>query len=103
MELGDTAVLRLGNSRKGSVIHYFIENKYGLVRRGMLESDGRQQVLSIPVTPELKGYFAVSCAVVYEGVTENTSYTFEVPEREHQLKMELTTFRSLLEPDIDEE
>lgn len=103
VELGDTAVLRLGNSRKGSVIHYFIENKYGLVRRGMLESDGRQQVLSIPVTPELKGYFAVSCAVVYEGVTENTSYTFEVPEREHQLKMELTTFRSLLEPNIDEE
>ena len=103
VELGDTAVLRLGNSRKGSVIHYFIENKYGLVRRGMLESDGRQQVLSIPVTPELKGYFAVSCAVVYEGVTENTSYTFEVPEREHQLKMELTTFRSLLEPDIAEE
>lgn len=103
VELGDTAVIRLGNSRKGSVIHYFIENKYGLVRRGILESDGCQQVLSIPVTPELKGYFAVSCAVVYEGVTENTSYTFEVPEREHQLKMELTTFRSLLEPDVDEE
>lgn len=103
VELGDTAVIRLGSCRKGSLIHYFIENKYGVVRRGMLESDGRQQVLRIPVTPDLKGYFAVSCAVVYEGVTVNASYTFEVPEREHQLKMELTTFRSLLEPDVDEE
>ena len=103
VEVGDTARIRLGNSRKGTIIHYIIENKYGVYERGMLESNGRQQVLSIPVTKELTGYFSVNCCVLYEGVGENLSFTFEVPDRDSQLKMELVTFRSLLEPDVDEE
>lgn len=103
VEVGETACIRLGNSRKGTIIHYYIENKYGVVQRGSLESNGRQQVLSIPVTDELKGYFAVSCCVLYEGVSQNQSFVFEVPDRDQQLKMELVTFRSLLEPDVDEE
>ena len=103
VEVGDTARIRLGSSRKGAVIHYYIENKYGVVEHGSLETDGRQQVLSIPVTKELKGYFAVSCCVLYEGVAQNKSFEFEVPDRDSQLKMELVTFRNLLEPDVDEE
>ena len=103
VELGDTARIRLGNSRKGSLIHYFIENKYGLVSKGIIESNGHQQVLSIPVTKDLLGTFSVNCCVVYEGVAENNSFLFEVPDRSKQLKMKLVTFRSLLEPDVDEE
>ena len=103
VEVGDTARIRLGNSRKGTIIHYYIENKYGVVRRGKLESNGHQQVLNIPVTPEFKGYFSVSCCVLYEGVSENKSFVFEVPDRDKQLKVKLTTFRSLVEPDTDEE
>ena len=103
VEVGDTACIRLGSSRKGAVIHYYIENKYGVVERGSLETQGGQQVLNIPVTPELKGYFAVSCAVLYEGVMENKSFMFRVPDRDQQLKMELVTFRSLVEPDVPEE
>ena len=103
VEVGDTARIRLGSNVKGAVIHYFIENKYGVVDRGMLVTDGRQQVLSIPVTRELKGYFAVSCCVLYEGSVQNERFMFEVPERDRQLKMELVTFRSLLEPDVNEE
>ena len=74
VEVGDTACIRLGSSRKGAVIHYYIENKYGVVERGSLEAAGGQQVLSIPVTDELKGYFSVSCAVLYEGVMVNKSF-----------------------------
>ena len=103
VDVGDTARIRLGNSRKGTFIHYFIENKYGVYERGMIESNGRQQVLSIPVTKELKGIFSVNCCVVYEGVAENVSVTFEVPDREKDLKFELVTFRSLVDPDVDEE
>ena len=103
VEVGDTARIRLGSSQKGAIIHYFIENKYGLVKRGILETYGRQQVISIPVTKELKGFFAVNCCIIYEGSVENVSITFEVPDRDKQLKMQLVTFRNLLEPDVDEE
>ena len=102
-EVGDTVRIRLGSSRKGAIIHYYIENRYGVVEQGSLETDGRQQVLSIPVTKELKGHFAVSCCVLYEGKVQNLSFEYEVPDRDKQLKMELVTFRSLLEPDMDEE
>ena len=102
-EVGDTVSIRLGSSRKGAVIHYYIENKYGVVESGSLETNGRQQLLSIPVTDELKGHFAVSCCVLYEGVAQNLAFEYEVPDRNKQLRMELVTFRSLLEPDVDEE
>ena len=103
VEVGDTAHIRMGSSRKGTIIYYYIENKFGIVKRGSLESDGRQQVLSIPVTEELKGYFSVNCGIVYEGVMENSSFVFEVPDRDRELKIRLETFRSLVEPDVDEE
>ena len=103
VELADTAHIRLGSNRKGAIIHYIVENKYGLYDRGMLVADGRQQTLDIPVTDELIGYFAVNCCVLYEGVSENCSLTFEVPDRRRQLKMELVTFRNSLEPDVPEE
>ena len=102
-EAGDTVQLRLGNSRKGTIIHYIIENRYGVYKRGMIESNGRQQTLSIPVTDDLIGMFTVNCCVVYEGVGENLSFQVEVPDRDKQLKMELVTFRNTLEPDTDEE
>ena len=103
IELGDTARIRLGSNRKGAIIHYFIENRYGVVERGSMETDGRQQVLSIPITKELIGYFAVNCCILYEGVSANKSFIFEVPDRDKQLKMQLVTFRSQLEPDEAEE
>lgn len=103
VELGDTAHIRLGSNRKGAVIHYMIENKFGLYERGMLVADGRQQMIDIPVTDDLTGYFTVNCCVLYEGVSENISVSFEVPDRKRQLLMELITFRSNVEPDMDEE
>ena len=102
-ELYDTLNIRLGNNRKGSVIHYMIENKYGVCGRGMIISEGHQQVLSIPVTDEMRGMFAVHISVLYEGVSSNLSLQYEVPDRKNQLKVELVTFRDVLEPDTPEE
>ncbi len=101
--VGETVKIRLGNSRKGSIIHYIIENRYGVYERGMIESNGRQQILSIPVTEELIGMFSVHCCVLYEGVSENISFQFEVPDRPRKLNFELVTFRNVLEPDTEEE
>ena len=103
VEVGDTARIRLGFNRKGSIIHYYIENRYGVCGHGMLVSDGHQQVLSIPVTQELAGMFTVNCCVLYEGVGRNLSIQIEAPDHSHELKMELVTFRNVLEPDVAEE
>ena len=105
VEVGDTARIRLGSNVKGAVIHYFIMNRFGVVDGGYgsLETNGRQQVLSIPVTRELTGYFSVNCCILYEGVSRSETFVFEVPDRDRQLKMELVTFRSMLEPDEAEE
>ena len=103
VEPGDTARIRLGSNRKGAVIHYMVANKYGLYDQGMLVSDGRQQTIEIPVTDELIGEFVVTTCILYEGVVNNARYEFEVPDRKRQLRMELETFRSVLEPDTDEE
>ncbi len=100
---GETVKIRLGNSRKGSIIHYIIENRYGVYERGMMESNGRQQILSIPVTEELIGMFSVHCSVLYEGVSENISFQFEVPDIPRKLNFEFITFRNVLEPDTEEE
>ena len=102
-ELYDTLNIRLGNDRKGTAIHYIIENRLGVYERGMMVSEGHQQVLSIPVTDELKGQFAVNLSVLYEGVAQNFSLQYEVPDRKNQLKVELVTFRDVLEPDAPEE
>lgn len=103
VEIGDTLNIRVGNSRKGTLIHYIIENRYGAYGRGTIESNGRQQTLSIPVTEELTGFFAVHMSALYEGVSENKSFIFEVPDRVRQLKFELITFRDITEPGLDEE
>ena len=102
-ELYDTLNIRVGNNLKGSIIHYMIENKYGVCGRGMMVSEGHQQVLSIPVTDEMIGMFAVHMSVLYEGVSSNLSLQYEVPDRKNQLKVELVTFRDVLEPDTPEE
>ena len=102
-EVGDVVQIRLGSSVKGTMVNYMIENKYGQYDRGTLECNGRQQILSIPVTDDLTGFFTVNCCVLYEGVANNISYQFEVPDRKRQLKFELVTFRNILEPDVDEE
>ena len=103
VEVGDTVRIRLGSSRKGTTVNYIVENKYGQYERGTLECNGRQQILSIPVTPDLTGFFTVNCCLLYEGIASNVSFQFEVPDRNRQLKFELVTFRNLLEPDVDEE
>ena len=103
VEVGDTVRILMGSNHKGAVIHYMVENRYGICDQGMLECNGHAQMLSIPVTDEMTGMFAVSYSVLYEGVAENGCLDYTVPDRKHELKVELETFRSELEPDTEEE
>ena len=102
-EVGDTVVLRVASSLQGAVIHYFVEDRFGMCGRGAVATEGKQQIIRIPVTDEMTGMFAVELGLVYEGYSRNLSLTYQVEDRKKQLDMELVTFRDMLEPDSQEE
>ena len=102
-EVGDTVRLRVSSCLPGAVIYWFVENRFGMYDRGIVKTDGKQQTISIPVTDELKGMFAIELGMAYEGYTESKYITYQVQDRKKQLDMELVTFRDMLEPDSPEE
>ena len=101
--VGDTVDFKISSSLNGAVVYWMIENRFGLYDRGYITTNGKQQTLSIPLTDELKGSFALELALAYEGHTENRNLNVEVSDRSHELDLELVTFRDLLEPDTPEE
>ena len=102
-EVGDTVTLRVASCLPGAVIHYFVEDRFGMCGRGSVATDGKQQTLRIPVNREMTGMFAVELGLAYEGVFRSMDLTYSVENREKQLDMELETFRDMLEPDSQEE
>ena len=102
-EVGDTVKLRVSSCLPGAVIHYFVENRFGTCGYGSIRTNGKQQTISIPVTDEMKGMFAVDLGLAYQGYTENKSVVYTVQDRSKQLDVELVTFRDMLEPDSKEE
>ena len=103
VSLGETAQISLSCVQAGAVVHYFVENRFGICSHGMLETDGSQQLLEIPVTDELKGAFTVHMGVMYEGRSYNRSFRFEAVDNSRKLKVELSTVRHIMEPDSPEE
>ena len=102
-EVGDTVTLRVASCLPGAVIHYFVEDRFGMCARGSVATDGKQQTLRIPVTSEMTGMFAVELGLAYEGFSKSINISYWVENREKQLDVELETFRDLLEPDSKEE
>ena len=102
-EVGDTVRLRVSSCLPGAVIHYFVENRFGTCGYGSIRTNGKQQTISIPVTDEMKGMFAVELGLAYQGYTENKYVVYTVQDRTKQLDVELVTFRDMLEPDSPEE
>ena len=101
--VGDTIDFKLASSLPGAVILWMIESRFGMYDHGYIETNGKQQTLSIPVTEELKGNFGLELALAYEGHTANINMSIDVKDRSRELDMELVTFRDLLEPDTPEE
>lgn len=101
--VGDTVDFRLASCLPGAVIYWVIENRLGMYDHGYILTDGKQQTLSVPVTDELKGNFALELALAYEGHTVSQSMTVDVRDRSHELDLELVTMRDMLEPDTPQE
>lgn len=101
--VGDTVDFRLSSCLPGAVIYWVIENRLGMYDHGYIMTDGKQQTLSVPITEELKGCFALEVALAYEGHTVSRTMKVDVRDRSHELDLELVTMRDMLEPDTPQE
>ncbi len=101
--VGDTVDFKISSCLPGAVIYWMIENRFGMYDHGYIQTNGKQQTLTVPITDELKGSFALELALAYEGHTENLGMHIDVRDRSHELDLELVTFRDMLEPDVQEE
>ncbi len=88
VNVGDTAVIRLGNRQAGSVILYSVIDRLGMNRHGTLESAGRQMRLEIPVDKSMEGGFIVHLYCTLDNVDEYKDFYFVVPYASHTLKVE---------------
>lgn len=101
--VGDTVDFKITSSLPNAIVYWMIENRFGMYDRGYINTNGKQQTLTIPITDELRGSFGLSLALAYEGYTENLDMHIDVRDRIRELDLELVTFRDLLEPDTPEE
>ncbi len=102
-EVGDTVSIRLASCLPDAVIHYYVKNRFGVCSHGSIQTDGKQQVLTVPVTDDMTGTLFVELGMVYGGFCRNRVISYEVENSKKQLNVELITFRNFLEPDTPEE
>ncbi len=101
--VGDTVQFKVSSCLPDAVLYWFIESRFGMYDHGYINLGGKQQTLSIPVTEELKGSFALNVGLAYQGHTEHLYRVIEVDDPSKQLEIELLTFRDMLEPDTPQE
>lgn len=98
VNVGDTAVIRLGNRYPGSVILYSVLDRYGMNRYGQLVSDGTQMSLEIPVTTALEGGFTVHLFSMLDNVKAFGDVHFDVPYTSHSLLCNVETGSDKVSP-----
>ncbi|HPB56541.1 MAG TPA: MG2 domain-containing protein, partial [Candidatus Aminicenantes bacterium] len=65
-------------------------------------TDRRQELLRLPITPQMRGGFTVLATLVKGGRLLSQSLKIAVPWREKALKVSLKSFRSRMEPGVKE-
>lgn len=100
--VGETAELIVGSANPDAFIYYSVNNRYGIVDKGVIRPEGGTKLLSVPVTKEMKGGFQVSFGTVFQDVRGDASFDIDVPFEDKKLDISLVTFRDMLEPDQTE-
>ena len=101
-KVGQTAQILVGSAFPEAVIYYVVENRFGLVDKGIILPQGKVTTLSVPVTKEMKGGFTVRFGTVYQKLSDCASVNIDVPFYDKELDISLVTFRDMLEPDKTE-
>ena len=102
VEPGENAIFWVGNSRPGWVL-MTVEEKRAVVRQEWIKTNGRPQLVKLPVTEKQRGGFAVHFAMVQLGRIYQQLQTIIVPFTNKKLTIETQTFRNKLKPGEREE
>ena len=101
-KVGETAGILVGSAFPEALVYYVVEDRTGLVDKGIIAPEGKVTRLNIPVVESMKGGFKVRFGTIYQRVCANASCDIEVPFYDKELDISLVTFRDMLEPDKTE-
>ena len=98
IEAGETAALKIGTTKQDVCVVWFLEKGYDVVDYGtmMLSNEVRDWTLQTDET--WRGGFTLRLVTYKENEMKELHYTFDVPHRERELDITLTTFRDRLTP-----
>lgn len=102
-EPGESAAFLIGSSYKNVNLIYQIEEKEKIIKTEYLKLNDEQKLITIPVTEEDRGNFAVHFAFIKDNRIYNYSSTVIVPYSNKKLDIEFMTFRDKLYPGQKEE
>lgn len=101
-EPGEEAVFWVGNSLPGWIL-MTVEEKQTVIRQEWLKTDGRPRRVTLPISEQQRGGFAVHFAMVQNGRLYQKTQTITVPFTNKELRIETQTFRTKLKPGEREE
>lgn len=99
VELGQPLRLQWGTRQQDVCVIWFLERGLEVVDKGIWNISDEQREWTLPTTEEWRGTQATLRMITYhENKMEELSYTWDIPDRERQLDVTLTTFRDRLTP-----
>ena len=98
VEAGETAKLKLGTAKENVCVVWFLEKGYDVADYGTMMLSNEVREWSLPTDETWKGGFTIRFVTYKENDMKELSYTFDVPHRERELGITLTTFRDRLTP-----
>ena len=101
-EPGEEAIFWVGNSQPGWVMMTVEENQK-IIRQAWLKTDGKPRRVTLPISEQQRGGFAVHFATIQNGRLYQKSQTITVPFTNKELRIETQTFRNKLKPGEREE
>ena len=98
LEAGETAKLRIGTTKKDVCVVWFLEKGLDVADYGTMMLSDEIRDWTLKTDDSWKGFFTLRLVTFKENEMKELSYTFEVPHRERELGITLTTFRDHLTP-----
>lgn len=98
VEAGETAALKIGTTKQNVCVVWMLEKGYDVVDYGTMMLSDEVRDWTLQTDDSWKGGFTLRLVTYKENQMKELSYTFDVPHRERELGITLTTFRDRLTP-----
>ena len=98
VEAGETATLKIGSAKQDVIVVWFLEKGYDVVDYGTMKLSNEVRDWTLQTDDSWKGGFTLRLVTYKENDMKELAYSFDVPHRERELGITLTTFRNRLTP-----